>query len=354
MNQDIDSAFAELGLTPDATEAEVKAAWRRLVSRWHPDRNASAAAVARMQRLNLAVEAIRQAGFRRGDPDLDEAAQPPAPDRPAAADRPAPEPPTRTIKRKVRLTLEEAAFGCTKRLRGRLTSTCSDCQGAGYRVLGGHCPHCQGSGAVRERSWFGWAATPTECEACHGGGLARQTCSPCAGSGKAPARAYQVTVRFPQGVRHGDLLSVVARPAQPGSPPGDLNIRVEVLPHDLFQLDPDGTLLCAMPVDGFLWLANRTVEVPTLAGVQQLQLNREQLSYRLQGQGFPVERRGPRGDQVVIVSPVFAQHMSTDQQILLDQLVATTSGHGTPPADERLRAWQQALRARARDARGGA
>ena len=68
MEQDIDSAFVELGLTPDATEREVKAAWRRLVSQWHPDRNSSAAALVKMQRLNRAVEAIRQAGFRQPGP----------------------------------------------------------------------------------------------------------------------------------------------------------------------------------------------------------------------------------------------------------------------------------------------
>jgi len=71
VEQDIDSAFVELGLTPDATEREVKAAWRRLVSQWHPDRNSSAAALVKMQRLNRAFEAIRQAGFRQPGPSAD-------------------------------------------------------------------------------------------------------------------------------------------------------------------------------------------------------------------------------------------------------------------------------------------
>ena len=373
MEQDIDNAFAELGLTPDATELEVKAAWRRLVSQWHPDRNGSAAAVTKMQRINRAIEAIRRAGFtprpsasaagakatrskkpqhngedEHSDPHFDGAQQASSSERDDSArpDHKASGSPTRTIHRRVKLTLEEAAFGCTKVLRGKVTDPCSACEGAGYRVLGGHCPQCHGSGAVRERSWFGWIGPESECDACHGGGIARQPCGACAGTGKAATQRYGVTVRFPHGVRDGDLLSVVERHGKPGSPPGELSIRVEVQENDLFKLDKDGTLLCNVPVDGFAWIANRSVEVPTLGGLQTLQLQRDQLSYRLRGEGFPNERRGPRGDQLITISPIFPQRMSTDQQILLDQLIATTSGPNGKQSDERLKKWNQALRTR--------
>ena len=337
MEQDIDDAYAELGLTPEATEFEVKAAWRRLISQWHPDRNDSAVAVAKMQRINRALESIRRAGF--GEAGASE------PDAGATAAREASAAPARTIHRRVRLTLEEAAFGCTKVLRGKLTQACSACAGAGVLVPGGHCPRCGGSGAIRGPSWFGWVGTQIECDACHGGGIARQPCAACAGTGRDATRQYKVAVRFPHGVRDGDLLSVHGRRGKPGAPPGDLNIRVEVQQHGLLRLDQDGTVICEVPVDGFAWIANRSVDVPTLEGLKTLQLRRDQLSYRLQGLGFPVERRGPRGDQVITISPVFPQRMTTDQQILLDQLIATTTGPDAMPADERLRAWHRALRA---------
>ena len=381
VEQDIDNAFAELGLPPDATEPEVKAAWRRLVSQWHPDRNDSAAAVAKMQRINRAIEAIRQAGFhiprpsasaagakanrsekhqrhqRNGegehdDPHFDGAEQASERDDSARSDHKASATPIRTIHRRVKLTLEEAAFGCTKVLRGKVTDPCSACEGAGYRVLGGHCPQCHGSGAVRERTWFGWIGTESECNACHGGGIARQPCGGCAGTGKAATQRYGVTVRFPHGVRDGDLLSVLERHGKPGSPPGELSIRVEVQENELLKVDEDGTLMCNVPVDGFAWIANRSVEVPTLGGLQTIQLQRDQLSYRLKGEGFPIERRGPRGDQLITISPIFPQRMTTDQQILLDQLIATTSGTNARQSDERLKRWNQALRARKQAGRG--
>jgi molecular chaperone DnaJ len=77
------------------------------------------------------------------------------------------------------------------------------------------------------------------------------------------------------------------------------------------------------------------------------------LMYRLRGHGFPVARRGPRGDQMVTVKPVFPEQLSADQEILLDQLIASASGSGDG-ADERLRAWNRGLRAweRSQKARG--
>ena len=363
-----DDAFAELGLATDASESEVKAAWRRLVSQWHPDRNGSAGAVAKMQRINQAFEEIRRAGFRAApetsaaDADAHDAAPASATDPGAGFDEPDSGPTAfseeagtgrqrRPIHRKVKLTLEEAAAGCIKVLRGKITETCQVCAGAGHQMLGGNCVRCGGSGAVPKRSFFGWPTGLAECEACLGGGIARQPCAACKSTGKTAARSYQAKVRIPHGVRHGDLLHVDGRRLRPQRLPADLEIRVELLDHAFFELDDDGTLRCEVPVDGFAWIAGRQVEVPTLTGLQHLPLSRGRLSYCLKGQGFPVERRGARGDQWVTVVPVFPERLSTDQQILLDQLCATTSGAGAS-VDDRLQGWQRGLRAWERGLRG--
>ncbi len=375
MELDTDDAFAELGLRPDATQAQVKAAWRRLVSEWHPDRNNSAAAVARMQRINLAFKAIRRGVFAADSSPAD--TQPSAaaadgaetsthrqdgtdrskdsdPAQGAGADQAEQQSasadescgrPERSIQRKVRLTLEEAASGCTKVLRGRITEDCSACDGAGYQVLGGHCPKCHGSGAIRQASWFGWVSTSSECDACHGGGIARQECPTCDGSGKAAPIEYRVPVRFPAGVRDGDQLLVDSRRLKQAAAPGDLNIRVEVLPHEFLRLDDDGTIRCEMPVDGFSWIANRSVDVPTLQGLRSVRLDRDRLVYRLSGLGFPVERRGAAGDQLVSITPVFPNVLSSDQEVLIDQLIATAAKPDEKAADGRLQRWNEKMRA---------
>ncbi|WP_326533192.1 DnaJ C-terminal domain-containing protein [Pseudorhodoferax sp.] len=343
-----DQAFAELGLPSDASESEIKAAWRRLASRWHPDRNASAQAVARMQRINQAFEAIQRA--RQDSAPAPAPTPSPAPTAaPATAPSPAPAaeapaPAQPPIHRKLKLTLEEAAAGCIKALRGKFTPACGQCAGLGHRVLGSACRRCRGSGTfVRPSAWFGWPGQPEACEDCAGTGIARERCGPCAGSGKLAAQGYEVQVRIPPGVRDGDLLHVAARRA-----PADLEVQIGVAPHPIFTLHDDGSLHCRMPVDGFAWMANRSVPVPTLDGVQTLALQRDRLHYHLPGLGFPARHRGPRGEQVVEIEPVFPHKFSTDQEILLDQLIASGSG---PGADPRLAEWQNALRARERKRR---
>lgn len=344
-----EQAFAELGLPSDATESEIKAAWRRLASRWHPDRNASAQAVARMQRINQAFEAIQRARLDDATPAPSSAAEPadaPAAAAPPAGDPPAADPagPARPahgpIRRKLKLTLEEAAAGCIKALRGKFTPVCGDCDGRGHQRYDTPCRRCRGSGTfVRPSAWFGWPGQPEPCADCAGTGSARSDCGPCAGSGRLAAQGYAVQVRIPAGVRAGDLLHVQARRT-----PADLEVQVAIAPHPLFALQDDGALLCRLPVDGFAWLANRTVPVPTLDGVQPLALRRGQNLYHLPGLGFPLRHRGPRGAQVVEVEPVFPETFSTDQDILLDQLIASQT-------DARLKASQQMLRVRARKTR---
>lgn len=344
MHVGTEQAFAELGLRSDASPSEIKAAWRRLASRWHPDRNASAQAVARMQRINQAFEAIQRA--RQDGAEAPPAAPEPSTPEPPAAEPPTAEPPAEPpraahapIRRKLRLTLEEAAAGCIKALRGRFTPVCGDCAGRGHQVLDRPCRRCRGSGTfVRPLAWFGWPGQPEPCVDCAGTGTARTDCGPCAGSGKLAPQGYAVQVRIPPGVREGDLLHVAARRA-----PADLEVQVAVAPHPLFTLEDDGRLRCRLPVDGFAWLGNRTVPVPTLDGVQPLALRRGQHLYPLPGLGFPLRHRGPRGELVVEAEPVFPEAFSTDQDILLDQLIASQT-------DARLQAAQQMLRARARRA----
>jgi molecular chaperone DnaJ len=253
-----------LGLTPGASEAEVKAAW------WHPDRNQTAIALARMQCINTAYEQIRLARFEPGSAAANDAAAAPAAPKPASRGR--------AIRRRVRLTLEEAALGCVKVLRGKATDECTRCGGRGYRVLAGACGVCEGRGVVRHRAWYGWVSTMATCDACDGERVARQVCDGCDGAGRL-TRTYRHTVRIPAGARHADVLHAAETD-------GPFDLHVELSTHRFFVLDDDGILRCEMPMEGFAWMANRWVDVPTLTGVQQMRLKRGHHVYRLRGQGF--------------------------------------------------------------------
>jgi molecular chaperone DnaJ len=338
----IDLAYAELGLPPGASESEVRAAWRRLVSRWHPDRNKSADAVDFMQRINNAYERIRLTAFAgglgEGPPDRSSGGD-------AAGASPQAESPGRTIRRRVRLSLEEAALGCIRELRGKLTHTCAACTGLGTLKPELPCPGCAGTGTVRGSAWFGWLSTQSTCDACEGSGLVQRPCQACKGQGKCSS-AYQRTVRIPAGVRQGDVLSAEGTGDRPRDFDGTLELHVEVAAHKLFVLGDDGSLRCEMPVDGFAWMAGAWIDVPTLTGLQHMRLRRGCLVYRLRGQGLPLERRGTvRGDYLVTVVPTFPDVLSVEQETLLDRLASLSAGAQEQADAGAIGTWRQTVQA---------
>jgi molecular chaperone DnaJ len=372
------AAYAELGLAPGASEAELKVAWRRLVSHWHPDRHPDPAALARMQRINQAYRLLRRAGARpagaaggSGPADAapaaagcepaqeaaDGAADGAASDSAADSTTDSARSPRPTVRRRVTLSLEEALTGCTRVLKGRWQPVCGPCGGAGLLGPLQACGDCEGGGRQRQRLWYGWRATGEPCGGCTGTGRVQPPCTACGGSGKGLAQAWRVQVRLPPGVRDGDALLVRAARAGPATRlPVDLELRVQWLPHPLFTLHADdGLLHLALPVDGLAWVAERTLPVPTPDGLQPLALRREQRSYRLPGHGLALQRGGARGDLVVDIEPVWPQRFSADQQILLDQLLASAIGADGRPREPRLADWQGRLQAWQRTAgRGGA
>ncbi|MEY4413024.1 MAG: hypothetical protein RIQ53_317 [Pseudomonadota bacterium] len=388
---DIDDAYSELGLRPGASAAAVKAAWRRLVSHWHPDRNPAAEAAALMQRINAAYDRIRlatvrEAGADDGPPGGDAPREPASGARPHAREareaRGGPagagaganadagasagpraasgtdstgstggaggagsadaDGPPRVVRRRVRLSLEEAVRGATRSLRGRLREQCGACAGSGHAGEPLGCATCRGSGQRRSDWWVAWPPRSTPCEDCGGTGLRQQPCPVCEGAG-ALTRHYCCTVRLPPGLRDGDRLSADGGGGHRGGFDGRLALEVRWTPHPLLRVDAEGLLRSELPVDGCAWLAERWVEVPSPTGALQMRLRRGRLVYRLPGQGLPQARGADaaRGDLVVTVRPVFAPTLDAEQQALLERLAAIAEAH-PPPA---LRAWQQRLQA---------
>jgi len=346
---DTQESYEHLGLAPSASDAQLKAAWRRLVWQWHPDRNRSSEAAARIQLINKAYQKIRQC--RAGA--LEEAAEPDSPQRPAA---PAPCPAaadqgaaaqTQVHVHKVRLTIEEAALGCTRSMRGHFTCACASCAGLGEQVL--PCHACQGKGTVRQALLFGWSWTELACKGCGGECVERKPCGDCLGQGHREV-AYRRSVRIPAGVRDGAVLTVSL--AQDGHELGlelGLELHVQLEPHPFFVLEGH-VLSCEMPVSGYAWMANCWVEVPAPEGLTKMRLRRQALEYRLPAQGFPLHTRGPRGDLLVRVVPTFddddndrdAAHQALLARLIEASTYAAQAKEGHPLAQwrEQLKGWR--------------
>ncbi|WP_167784768.1 DnaJ domain-containing protein [Ramlibacter rhizophilus] len=316
----VDDCYSELGLQPQCSDEELKSAWRRLVARWHPDRNDSPQAVLKMQRINRAIEEIRRA---RAEP----VAREPEPAAETAPDEPA-------VERIVRVTLEEALAGCVKTVQGELVADCTDCAGSGRQAC--TCTACGGTGGIRQSLWFGWVTPAVACQACEGTGNVGEPCAACAGAGRRTRGRWRCRITIPAGTREGEL------PAQAARAKGDtgefsLRVRPRVVlqEHELFRIEPDGSLRCDMPVDGFAWMAERWIEVPTPSGLQQMRLRRGALTYRLRAQGFP----GPHGlatDCLVTVQPIFPDELSATQDACIDRLV-----QGNAAARKGSAAWRE-------------
>jgi len=349
---DTQHAYEELGLSPEATDAQLKAAWRRLVAAWHPDRNPAADALHRMQAINKAYQHIRQLRDEAGDgipsaascPDSAAATEPQAaqPDEEAPPhDSPESDGAPPPLVRSVRLSLEDTIMGCTRSLRGHFTRTCTTCVGTGQRVLAQACSTCRGSGAIRKPTLFGWLWNEEGCPDCSGDGRQRAPCDDCDSTGEVRV-AYHRRVRFAPGMRSGDVLSVP--PARDGAADVRLELRVEVEPHPFFTLDEQGVLRCEMPVNGYAWMTGRWVEVPTPDGLQHMRLNREATVYRLAGKGFPQGLRGPRGDFLVKVVPVFPPLGDPEQERLLDKLIARSNQAAEADDNQPLGQWQRTVK----------
>ncbi len=346
---DTEHAYQELGLSPEASDAQLKAAWRRLVAAWHPDRNPAPDALQRMQAINKAYQHIRQlrdapdTAQPETDPEQASEHQPQPEQEPEQEPEAQPEPdgaPAPHV-RTVRLSLEDTILGCTRSLRGHFTHTCTTCVGTGQRVLAQACSTCRGSGAIRKPTLFGWLWNEEGCPDCSGDGRQRAPCDDCDSTGEVRV-AYHRRVRFAPGMRSGDVLNVP--PAREGAADVRLELKVEVEPHPFFKLDEHGVLRCEMPVNGYAWMTGRWVEVPTPDGLQHMRLNREATVYRLAGKGFPQGLRGPRGDFLVKVVPVFPPLGDPEQERLLDKLIARSNEAAEADDTQPLGQWQRTVK----------
>jgi molecular chaperone DnaJ len=336
---ELDDPYRELGLTPEASDAEVKAAWRRLSARWHPDRNASPQALHRIQRINRALEDIRAA---RGLAPAEPAA--PAPSSPAPVDPGHEAPDDDAIELGISLSLEEAAAGCIRSVQGSLERLCACCSGSDTAAQPAPCTPCGGLGQLRQTLWFPWLSSTVACEACKGTGSCPAPCTACDGSGQAEPITYRSRIRIPPGVRDGHVLHARVK-LQGRAGHQSLDVRITLRPHEFMVLQDDGCVQLELPVDGFAWMAGRWIDVPTPYGIRQMRLQRGALTYRIRDAGLPSRAAGPRADCLVTVAPQFPSQWSPAQEALIDQLMHSNTGDVGTDAGLRAQAWQRTVAA---------
>jgi molecular chaperone DnaJ len=239
-----------------------------------------------------------------------------------------------SLRCEVRLTFDEMAQGVEKTIQLRRAEPCETCGGSGARpgTSRATCSYCHGRGEVQQSQ--GFFAIRTSCPQCHGEGSVNQTpCTDCKGSGRQ-TRPREITVKIPAGIEDQTRirLSGEGEAGEQGAPPGDLYCDVRVAGHPLFQRD-GSDLLCEVPIAFSQAALGGKIEVPGVDRPEELTIDRGTQSgshYRLRGRGLPdVHGRG-RGDLLVRVAVETPRRLTKRQKELFQELAETEEASVTP------------------------
>ena len=349
-----------LSVSKDASESEIKKAFRRRARELHPDVNKAADAEDQFKELNEAYDVLsdpnKRAQYDRfgtipgaagggygggsGYVDFDDlfgggfggmgdifssffGGQGGQGGRPARKEG-------RDMGVGLRITLEEVARGVEKEIVYDRLAPCPDCKGTGLGENGKvvTCPECGGKGRVVsvQRTFLGDMQTATTCKKCNGTGSSIENpCPECEGQGRVPDR-QRVTVKVPAGIRDGQQLRVggFGEAGIQGAQAGDLIVTCRVQPHEFFERDGDdlhgranisfiqAILGAEIEIDGIM--PDEKVQVRIPAGCQNEQV------VRVKGFGMPRLKSDIRGSMYVHVNVVIPEKITKKQRELLEKL----------------------------------
>ncbi len=231
----------------------------------------------------------------------------------------------------LRISFEEAAFGCEKSFEFYRSELCEDCRGTGAKpgTQPVTCPVCKGSGQVRVQG--GFMTTIRTCQTCGGTGkVIKDRCPKCGGTGRVK-RKRTATVKVPAGIDNGQtiVMNGQGEPGRNGGPNGDLYIQISVRPHKLFKRD--GTNLhLDLPISFTQAALGAEIDVPTLGGgkttVHIPEGTQNDAEIRLKGQGIQQLRSAYRGDLILHIRVEIPRRLSEKQKDLLRQFEDASSG----------------------------
>ncbi len=337
--------YEVLGVSRDASEADLKKAYRRLAMKHHPDRNTGNAeeSEAKFKEAKEAHEILSNAKKRAAYDQYGHAGVDPSMGgRPGAgaggfedifgdvfgdifggggggrrggqrAQRGS------DLQYNLELTLEQAVFGTEVKIRVPTQVNCKTCAGSGAKkgTSATTCTTCGGAGQVRMQQ--GFFAVQQTCPQCRGKGkIISSPCPDCHGQGRKQEQKT-LSVKVPAGVDTGDRIRLAGEgeAGGQGAPSGDLYVQMHVKEHAIFSRD-DNDLHCEMPISIGTATLGGEIEVPTLNGKLRLKIPSETQTgklFRMRGKGVKPVRGGMTGDllcRVHVETPVKLSNKQKD------------------------------------------
>jgi molecular chaperone DnaJ len=346
--------YETLGVGREASEEEIKRAYRRLAFQYHPDRNKDSQAEDRFKEINEAYEILsdpqRRATYDRfGHAGINGSAE-----RGfegfdfggfgdifetffggATTTRRRGPAKGRDLQTRLKIDFLEAVFGCEKDVVISRIEPCSECRGTGARpgTQPTRCQSCNGAGEVRrvQQSIFGQFVNVTPCPRCSGQGtVITDPCQQCRGEGRE-RRERTLRVKIPAGVDDESQIRLTAEgeSGQRGGPPGNLYILLSVESHPFFRRE-GRNILYELPITVAQAALGDEVEVPTVEGAEKLKIpagTQPGRVFTFREKGVPDVNGGRRGDQIVRTQVIIPQKLTDEQERLFKELAKTLSEH---------------------------
>ena len=360
--------YEVLGVNRDASDDDIKKAYRKLAMKFHPDRNPdNPKSEEHFKEAKQAYEILSDAGKRAAYDQYGHAGVDPSAAAGAGAGfgnfgdafgdifgdifggsrqrshvyRGA------DLRYNLEIPLEEAAHGTETKIRIPAMESCATCHGSGAKpgTQPTSCPTCGGHGQVRMQQ--GFFSIQQTCPKCHGSGKVVQSpCPSCHGAGRIKQHKT-LSVKIPAGVDEGDRirLSGEGEAGVNGGPTGDLYVVIHLKPHSVFQRDHND-LHCEMPISFSAAALGGEIQIPTLDGYAKIKVPPETQSgkvFRLRGKGIKGVRSSAHGDllcHMVIETPV---NLTARQRELLAELEAINV-NGAGRHNPRAKSWMDKVK----------
>jgi len=351
--------YEVLGVQRNATDAEMKASYRKLAMKWHPDRNPGdkdcehhfkeineAYDVLKDGQKRAAYDRFGHAAFEQGGgghgfntdfgasfSDLFEGIFGMGGQRSRGGGRER----GADLRYNMEITLEEAYHGKTAQVRIPTSVTCEACSGSGAKAGSKPktCSTCGGAGKVRHTQ--GFFTLERTCVACQGRGqVIDNPCPNCSGAGRV-TRERTLSVNVPAGVEDGTRIRLAGEGEAGirGGGQGDLYIFLSLSPHQFFQRD-GADLHCRVPISMVTAALGGGFDVPTIDGgktrVKVPEGTQSGRRFRLGGKGMPVLRARETGDMYVQVLVETPQKLTKRQKELLQEFEQQSSNETQPEA----------------------
>jgi len=353
--------YETLEVERTADESKLKAAFRKLAMKWHPDKNpGDASSEIRFKEINEAYEVLKDgdkraaydrfghaafeqggggpgfgAGFASSFSDIFEDLFGMAGQRGRGGGRER----GQDLRYNMEITLEEAFLGKTAQIEIPVSVTCESCSGTGAKAgtKPKTCSLCGGAGRVRQAQ--GFFTLERTCPGCQGRGqMIEDPCPSCAGSGRV-TRDRTLSVNIPQGVEDGTRIRLAGEgeSGMRGAASGDLYIFLSLAPHRLFQRD-GANIHCKVPIPMATAALGGTIEVPSIDGgrakVTVPAGTQTGHQFRLRAKGMSVLRSTQRGDMYVHAVIETPMNLTKRQQELLKEFDREGEKAKTSPESE--------------------